>query len=62
MKIQLQESKICGTSPLISYKPESTVNMITEYKSNSFKGDIKNHPGETGSKTISLYVRVFKEG
>ena len=62
MKLQLQEYKTRGTAPPISYKPDPTVGMKPETKSDYLKVDIKTQTGEIGSETVSFYVPMFNMG
>ena len=41
---------------------DDTVDKKPEYKSGSLNSKIKTQPGEKNSKSISLYVTVFKKG
>ena len=63
MKLHLQqELQNRGTATLISYKPNDNVNRKLESNSDALKVDIKTHPGEFGSETISFYIPVSKWG
>ena len=60
MKLHPQEFKT--RSPTIFYKPYPTVNMKPGSKVDSINLYIKTRPSETGSKTVSLYIPVFRTG
>ena len=48
--------------PLISYMPDTVIGKTPEDKHDSLKVEIKNQPGEPDSKTVSIYVSLFRAG
>ena len=62
VKLQLQEFKNRGTAPPISYKLEPTFGMKPKTKSEYLKVDIKTQSGKANSKTILIYLPMFKTG
>ena len=62
VKLQLQEFKNRRTAPPISYKPEPTFGIKPETKYEYLKVDIKTQSGKANSKTILIYLPMFKTG
>ena len=62
MKLHLQEIKNYGPAPPIYYKPDSTANMNSEYKSDYLKVDINNQTVETGSEKFPSMSQFSSRG
>lgn len=61
MKLQTPNNYLKSRA-LILYKPETTIGKTPDDKSESLKVDIKTQPKERYSKTVAIYVPLFRTG
>ena len=64
MKLQLSKEdwKTQVSLPLISYKTGTTIGKTPMEKLDYLKVDIKTQPEERDSKTVAIYVLLFRTG
>ena len=64
MKLHINKYNIKshGPKPPIFYKPKPTISKTLSDKSDSLKVDIKTQSGKANSKTILIYLPMFKTG